>query len=127
MDYLELVEEERETKKQYHSTTSGINGRSSLLTLIGFDVTKCLPYDVMHTVFEGVAVTHLKLLFNYLIEDKGYLTLEQLNLAIRNHKYGYSEVHTKPSQIGKDSTGFRVKQSGNLNVLYMHIAIISFI
>lgn len=114
MDYLELVEEEKEKGQRYHSTTSGINGRSCLLNLIGFDVTKCLPYDIMHTVFEGFAVTHIKLLFTYLIEEKECLTLEQINLSIRSHKYGYSEVNTKPSQIGKDATGYHIKQSGNI-------------
>ena len=29
--------------------------------LDNFDVTKCLPFDIMHTVFEGMAVYHLTL------------------------------------------------------------------
>ena len=118
MTYLELMEGERGKDRQYHSTTSGINGRSSLLSLVGFDITKCLPYDIMHTVFEGVAFKHIKLLFAHLIEGKRYLTLDQLILAIRNHKYGYSEGNTKPSHIGKDSTSLHIKQSGNYINLY---------
>ena len=41
------------------SVTYGINKRSELLDMPGFDLTKCLPYDVMHTVFEGVAAIHI--------------------------------------------------------------------
>ena len=85
----------------------------------GFDLTKCLPYDVMHTVFEGVAATHLQALLPYLIEERKFFTLDQLNLLIRSHSYGYSEVQTKPSQIKKDDT-YHVKQSGKI---YMYHAI----
>ena len=49
--YLQLIEGEGGSR---HSVTYGINGRSPLLDLVGFDITKCLPYDIMHTVFEGV-------------------------------------------------------------------------
>ncbi|XP_019863211.1 PREDICTED: uncharacterized protein LOC109592100 [Amphimedon queenslandica] len=66
----------------------------------------------MHAVFEGVAATQLQVLLPYLIEEKKFFTLDQLNLLIRSHSYGYSEVQTKPSQIKKDDT-YHVKQSAS--------------
>ena len=80
-----------------------------------FDVTKCLPYDIMHTIFEGVAIRHLQCLLPYLIETKKYFTLEQLNTWVQSHKYGYSEVDTRPVAIQVERTpghGFKIHQSG---------------
>ena len=107
--YLQLIEGKGAFR---HSVTYGINGRSPLLDLVGFDITKCLPYDIMHTVFEGVTISHLKLLLNYCIEEMKYISLEQLNLLLRNHNYGHSESDTKPSPIFKDSSTYHIKQSG---------------
>ena len=109
IEYLQLIEGEGGSR---HSVTYGINGRSPLLDLVGFDITKCLPYDIMHTVFEGVAISHLKLLLNYCIEEMKYISLEQLNLLLRSHNYGHSENDTKPSPIFKDSSSYHIKQSG---------------
>ena len=53
-DYISLIEE-----SEVHSVTYGINKASILPQLDNFDVTKCLPFDIMHTVYEGVAVYHL--------------------------------------------------------------------
>ena len=36
----------------WHSTTYGINNSSILFKLKGFDIiTKCLPFDIMHSIF----------------------------------------------------------------------------
>ena len=111
-EYINLIEEDGGHRSR-HSTTYGINSRSPLIRLTGFDITKCLPYDIMHTIFEGVAMLHLQHLLHYLIDVKNFLSLEQLNVFIRSHKYGYSEVSTKPSMISKDSTSnYVIKQSG---------------
>lgn len=48
-----LVEEDVGGKSGY-STTYGINKRSILMDLPYFDVTKCLPFDIMHTIYEGI-------------------------------------------------------------------------
>ena len=69
LEYLELIE----MGGQSHSITYGVNCRSPLLDLTGFDVTKCLPYDIMHTIFEGVATHHLHALLPYLIDEKNSL------------------------------------------------------
>ena len=82
-----------------------------------FDVTKCLPYDIMHTLFEGVAPYHLNLLLGHIIDAKGYLTLQKLNHSLLTHCFGYSESDTKPSQIERDRSDrskFRIRQSGKV-------------
>ena len=56
------------------------------MRFIGFDVTKCLPFYTMHTVFEGVANFHLINLLPHIIDTKSYFTLEQLNNIIQSHQ-----------------------------------------
>ena len=88
-----------------HSVTYGINRASPLLMLSDFDITKSLPFDVMHTIYEGIASYHLNLLFTgHLIDDYHYFTLDQLNHIIKVHPYGYTECDTKPSPIHREST-----------------------
>ena len=79
--YLQLIEGKGEGGSR-HSVTYGINGRSPLLDLVGFDITKCLPYDIMHTVFEGVAISHLKLLLNYCIEEMNSAKWSKVSIII---------------------------------------------
>jgi len=68
----------------------------------------------MHSVFEGVAQRHLKLLLHYLIDRCQYFNLKQINHAIKSHPYGTSETDTKPNIINREvkSTDFHIKQSG---------------
>ena len=109
MEYIKLIESDR--SKSY-STTYGINGRSLSQCLTYFDVTKCLPFDIMHTIFEGVANYHLQELLNHCIHVKKYFTLNQLNVRIKAHQYGYSERDTKPSCILFRESKYLIKQSG---------------
>ena len=93
-----------------------MNSRSHVINLTGFDITSCLPFDIMHTVFEGVALHHLQALLPYLIETKKFFKLLQLNTFLRTHKYHHSE--TKPSPINKDSDGsYHIKQTGQLQLM----------
>lgn len=111
MEHLKLIEADR-SSSHTHSTTYGVNGRSLLMKFKGFDVTKCLPFDVMHTIFEGVANFHLTHLLPHLIDNKHYFTLDQINNIIQAHDYGYSERDTKPSPIQFKSNCYNIKQSG---------------
>ena len=70
-DHISLIEE-----SEVHSVTYGINKASILQQLDNFDVTKCLPFDIMHTVYEGVAVYHLNLLLHYLIDTRSGSALQ---------------------------------------------------
>ena len=100
------------------STTYGINKASPLQDLIGFDITRCLPLDVMYTIFEGVVATHLNHLLHQMIDECNYIHLNELNHLITSHDYGYSKVDTKPSPISRESSAtsdFRLKQSGTVS------------
>ena len=63
--------------------TYGINEISPLNSLKGFNVTKCFPYDIMHSIFEGVARRHINYLLHYLIDSRGYFKLSDLNHIIK--------------------------------------------
>ena len=88
-DYISLIEE-----SEVHSVTYGINKASILQQLDNVDVTNCLPFDIMHTVYEGVGVY---LLLHYLIDTRKWLSLTELNhLPLLNmipcspdYSYGY--------------------------------------
>ena len=80
--------------------------------LTGFDITKCLPFDVMHTVFEGVAAVHINHLLLHLIDECKFFCLRDLNHIINSHDYGYSEIDTKPSPIRRETTAHSNFQSG---------------
>ena len=95
--------------------TFGINDESCLQKLPSFDVTECLPFDIMHTIFEGVAVYHLRHLLIYLIDRCSYFSLDDLNHILESFHYGYTETDTKPSPIRRDSSDhstFHIKCSG---------------
>ena len=40
----------------------------------GFDVTTCLPFDIMHKIYEGIVPRHLNLLLHYVLDEKENLT-----------------------------------------------------
>ena len=123
LEYLELINIDN---SGWHSTTYGINGPSLLSNLKHFDVTQCLPFDIMHSLFEGVTNVHLNLLFCHMINDCQYFDLSELNHAIKSHPYGYSETDTRPTAVDRESSSsFHLKQSGTYYVvvylcMYMH-------
>ena len=107
-DHLSLLQE-----SEVHSTTYGINNASILQQLDNFDITICLPFDIMHT--KGVAVLYLNLLLLYMIDTQNWITLIQLNNIIQSHGYGYTESDTKPNHINRGQTidaDFHIKSSG---------------
>lgn len=105
-------------------TTYGINKRSALCNLPDFDVTKQLPQDVMHTLLEGTVQYEVRLILLYFIQT-GKLTLLQLNGAINNHNYGYSEQSDKPGPIRESvfqtAEGYKVKYSASQTRLFLRI------
>ena len=97
--YIELINDSSE-----HSITYGFNRASPLLQLPGFDITTCLPFDIMHTIYERIIPRHLNLLLHYVLNDKNYLSLSQLNHIIKVHQYGHTEIDMKPSLINRGIT-----------------------
>ncbi|XP_028418281.1 uncharacterized protein LOC114543534 [Dendronephthya gigantea] len=80
------------------TTTYGINHRSSLCDLQDFDISIQLPQDIMHTLLEGVVQYELRHILLHYITNNTF-TLAQLNAAIANQEYGYSEVSDKPGPL----------------------------
>ena len=78
--------------------TYGINHRSLLCDLDNFDITTQLPQDIMHTLLEGVVQYELRHILSHYI-GSGEFSLAQLNAAICNQCYGYSEVADKPDLL----------------------------
>ena len=128
--YCDLVEGDT-TGRVGYSSTYGVNGRTILMDLPYFEITKCLPFDVMHTVFEGTCISHLNMLFElinqsgvvplalnqlfiHIIDDNKYLSLDQLNHAIQTFGYGFSDMATKPAIIYQQSgsKNYTIKQKG---------------
>ncbi|XP_066930562.1 uncharacterized protein [Clytia hemisphaerica] len=103
--------ESNETTKSRFSLLYGITERSCLTRLPGFDVTRQLPQDIMHTILEGTLQYEVRLVLQHFVNLK-MLKLKQLNSAIENHAYGYSEVNTKPGPL-KD-TVFNGKENYKL-------------
>ena len=101
-------------ESEVHSVTYDINKASILQQLENFDVTKCLPFDIMHMVYEGVAVYLLNLLLHYLIDARKWLSLTELTHAIQAHHYGYTECDTNPKRGQTIDADFRIKSSGNI-------------
>lgn len=89
----------------------GINQRSRLSELPGFDVTKQLPQDLMHTILEGTLQYEVRLGLQYFL-DNNMISLVELNAAVTNHNYGYSEMADKPSPLKE--TVFNVSESYKL-------------
>lgn len=87
--YCDLVEGDVSGRGGF-STTYGVNNRSVLLDLPLFDVTKCLPFDIMHSLFEGVSTHLLNQLFHHLINDE-ILGLDEINQEVNKICLGYSD------------------------------------
>ena len=56
-----------------------------------------------------------RILLHYIIDTKNWITLAESNHAIQTHHYGYTESHTKPSEINRGQSidaDFQIRQSG---------------
>ena len=101
--------------KNYIKTTYGINRKSILTDIPGFDVTQMLPQDIMHVMWEGVCPHAIKLVLNHLV-DSGDIDLETFNSKIRNFAYSYFDCKDKPCEIPQivlTSDDSRLKQSAS--------------
>ena len=79
----------------------GVNRRSTLLELHHFDMCSgALISDVMHDLLEGVLQHVLKLLLQYLISEKKYFTLADLNSKLEGMELGYMEDN-RPSPLAR--------------------------
>lgn len=84
--------------KSHFSWVYGVNRDSILNELKYFHVVGGLAPDVMHDLLEGVVPLVICDLLHHYIKKK-FFSLDELNYAIENFNYGYSEVKDKPSII----------------------------
>lgn len=61
----------------------GINGRSVARDFPNFDLTQQIPHDIMHVIFEGVAVYEIKLVLKVMLDDRLF-SVTELNNLIEN-------------------------------------------
>lgn len=118
------------------SINYGVNKATVLSTVPGWDVTKCLPQDVMHLMAEGVCDLMCRLLLREACfpvvsgegnnrrgpNKKKVLKLEDVNKTILNYcDFGHLNVD-RPSRIEKSQvTGQKLKQSAAQMLLLIRI------
>lgn len=56
--------------------------------------------------------------------ERKYLTLDDLNLALKSYNYGYSNMDTKPNIIYEGKNSYVIKQKG-INFIYLKLSIAS--
>lgn len=69
--------------RKYWSKQYGITGRSTLLQVPEFEVTKCILHDPMHVLLEGIVKLEIQLMLETFIEKMKYFSLSYLNTAIK--------------------------------------------
>lgn len=116
-----------ETDTTKASRNFGVNGPSILSEAPYFDVTKCLPHDIMHVLNEGIVENVCRLLLRDLClpskpRAKPLLKLEELNHAIESmFDFGHLNV-SRPSTIEKSHiTGRKLKQSAAQMLVLMRL------
>ena len=94
------------------TTTYGVNRDSILNDLEYFHVTSGLPPDVMHDIFEGVAVVEIKCMLSVFIQKMNLLSLNALNDRIKHFPFGLTDSKSKPLPL--PLTFFSVSGSDSL-------------
>lgn len=86
----------------HYSKKYGINRLSILDTLPYFDVTACLPHDIMHVILEGVLPRNIRLLLYHCIVEEKYFSVSHFNKILLSFKYGKHEKVNAPRPIERD-------------------------
>ena len=74
---------------QFWKRRYGVNGRSPLFDITGFDVSTSLPQDWMHILSEGVLEISCRALLRFCILEKRLLSLAELNEHISFFDFGH--------------------------------------
>ena len=80
----------------------GINNRSPLCAIDGFDVTTNVIMDPMHVLLEGCTGHIMALFLNRCINSAGLFSLKWLNACIDTYDYSYLDKGNKPKEIMRD-------------------------
>lgn len=86
----------------HFSTKYGINRLSALNQIPYFDLTICLPHDIMHVILEGALPRNLRLLLNHCIVEEKQFSLNHLNKIMLKFNYGEHEKFNSPRPIDKE-------------------------
>lgn len=119
----ELSVAQTQSVRDVISRAYGINGRSVARDFPNFDLTQQIPHDIMHVIFEGVAVYEIKLVLKVLLDDRLF-SVTELNNLIENFAYGYANRSSQPTPIpakvinGNDTT---LKQSASSMIVLMRL------
>lgn len=89
-------------QSDHFSTKYGINRLSILDELPYFDLTLCLPHDIMHVILEGVLPRNIRLLLYHCIVGEKYFTINHLNAVLLRFKYGEHEKFNSPRPIDRE-------------------------
>ena len=89
------------TSSVYWSRCWGINERSCLLDIAGFNLSVSLVHDPMHILNEGIVIKEICCMLYYFVELKKYFTLSWLNDSMSSYTYSYLEQKDKPETIKK--------------------------
>lgn len=103
---------------EHYSTNFGVNHNSILNTSRYFHVTEGLVPDAMHDLLEGVLPLEMKKMIKIFINEKKYLTLQELNKRIELFPYTGPDSRNKPAPIALttlNSQDHKLKQTGKLN------------
>ena len=91
--------------RKIFSKEYGITGRAKISEAPYFDITKQLPQDIMQIFLQGILCYKMKFFFQHLFHN-GHFTLHDLNQAVNNVNYSYSELKEKPASIKKVDLDF---------------------
>lgn len=90
-------------KEQETSTVDGVKRECVLNELSYFHCVTGFPPDFLHDLLEGIVPVELGLCLKTLIGRK-YFTFEELNTAIQNFPYRFSDSTNRPQKITKTFT-----------------------
>ena len=78
------------------ATTYGVKENSVQNKLEYFHVTSGLPPDIMHNIFEGVAVFEFKSMLSVFVQDLKLFSLTTLNRRIQYFPFGFPDTKNRP-------------------------------
>ena len=98
-DRCNRLDELNKTLRRYWSRKYGDTTRSILMQAPEFDVTDAILHDPMHVLLEGVVKLEIQLMLDEFINKSKYITLQSLNVAIRNFDYSTKELKDRPQEL----------------------------
>lgn len=119
-DEENLMEDDTEDSVEGNpSVMYGVNSRSCLLKVNYFDITKCLPQDIMHVLGEGgVLDVNIRLLLTGCISRK--FSLKHVNQYLDSVNYGHFKKD-KPAEIKQDHLSNNLRQTASQMFLLAHL------